>query len=110
MTATQKVWKNYKDQKKEILELLERAERELMNVKGKPSRPKDILEELKEKQELSRSLRLATEELLKKLRELCALLTSMTAPERKPILQKEVSFFFLHIMVLASYSWLTSFA
>lgn len=91
LKATQKVWQNYKDQKKEIVELLERAERELKQVKGKHSRAKDIANELRDKQELSKALRIATEELLKKLRELCQTLCTMTAPERKPLLQKEVT-------------------
>lgn len=87
---TQKVWHNYKGQKKEISELLERAEQELKQMQGKPA-SRDVVRELKEKQELSKALRQATEELLKRLRELCLSLTAVTAPERKPLLQKEVS-------------------
>lgn len=84
------MWQNYQTQKSEILELLERAERELRRVGAQPSRPKDVAAELKDKQELSKALRQATEELLRRLRDLCAALQAATAPERRPLLQKEV--------------------
>lgn len=87
--ATQKTWQNYKDQKKEIIELLEKAEQELKKMHGKPS-SRDVIHELRDKQELSKALRMATEELLKRLKELCQTLSSMTAPERKPLFFKEV--------------------
>lgn len=70
---------------------MEQAERELKKMKGKPNTSRDTVHELRDKQELSKALRLATEELLKRLRELCESLGSMTAPDRKPLLQKEVS-------------------
>ena len=90
ISDTQKIWQNYQSQKSEIVELLERAERELRKVSGQPCKAKDVASELKDKQELSKALRLATEELLRRLRDLCAALQAATAPERRPILEKEV--------------------
>ncbi|KAK6636175.1 hypothetical protein RUM43_009828 [Polyplax serrata] len=90
LKTTQKTWQNYKDQKKEIIELLEKAEQELKKMRGKPS-SRDVVHELRDKQELSKALRMATEELLKRLKELCQTLSSLTAPERKPLFFKEVA-------------------
>lgn len=60
-------------------------------MRGKPGTSRDTVNELRERQELNKALRIATEELLKRLKELCESLSAVTAPERKPLLQKEVS-------------------
>jgi nesprin-1 len=90
--GTQKVWKNYKEQKDEILKLLERAEGELKKLAPVAYDSQKVAADLQAKQDISIALRKATEEMLRKLRDLCSTLTTMTAPERKPLLQKEVSF------------------
>lgn len=89
--GTQKVWTNYKEQKDEILKLLEQAEGELKKVAPGAYDSLKVAADLQAKQDMSVALRKATEEMLCKLRDLCSTLSTMTAPERKPLLQKEVS-------------------
>jgi nesprin-1 len=88
--GTQKVWTNYKEQKDEILKLLEQAEGELKKVAPGTYDSQKVAADLQAKQDMSVALRKATEEMLRKLRDLCSTLSTMTAPERKPLLQKEV--------------------
>ncbi|XP_075225316.1 muscle-specific protein 300 kDa isoform X2 [Lycorma delicatula] len=90
LKGTHKMWLTYQEQKDEIIELLEKAEEEIKKcaVGGRDSR--FITNELRSKQELSISLREATENMLRKLRDLSAGLTGVTAPERKPVIVKEV--------------------
>ncbi|XP_068085330.1 muscle-specific protein 300 kDa [Anabrus simplex] len=91
LKGTQKVWFSYKEQKDEILRLLEQAEEELR--KATPATPdnRHLAADLQAKQDLSVSLREATEDMLRRLRDLCQSLCNLTAPERKPLLQKEVT-------------------
>ena len=89
--GTHKVWTGYKEQKDEILKLLEQAEGELKKVAPVAYNSQKVTADLQAKQDMSIALRKATEEMLRKLRDLCSTLTTMTAPERKPLLQKEVS-------------------
>jgi len=71
--------------------LLEQAEGELKRVAPVAYDSKKVATDLQAKQDMSIALRKATEEMLRKLRDLCSTLTTMAAPERKPLLQKEVS-------------------
>jgi len=71
--------------------LLEQAEAELKKVAPVAYDSQKVAADLQAKQDMSIALRKATEEMLRKLRDLCSTLTTMTAPERKPLLQKEVS-------------------
>jgi nesprin-1 len=87
---TQKVWTQYQEQKDEILELIKQAELELSKMSGGTS-PKNIAAELQAKQDIGIALREATEDMLRKLRDICAALCKVTAPEKKPALQKEVN-------------------
>lgn len=91
VSATQKIWLTYQEQKNEILTLLERAEDELRHVGSGPS-SKDIAADLRSKQDLSVALREATESMLRKLRDLGSSLMAVAAPEKKPVITKEVSF------------------
>ncbi|XP_071454862.1 muscle-specific protein 300 kDa-like [Hetaerina americana] len=90
LKGTLKLWNNYKEQKDEILKLLEQAEKELKKITpGHDSR--HVAADLQAKQDMSIALREATEEMLKKLRDSCAKLTTVAAPEKKPLLLKEVT-------------------
>lgn len=57
---------------------------------GSGASPRHIAAELQSKQDLSVALREATENMLKKLRDLGANLVAVAAPENKPIITKEV--------------------
>lgn len=91
LKGTQKLWSNYNEQKNEILELLARAEQELKNVTPRHYDSSNIAADLQAKQDMSIHLREATEDMLRKLRDLCASLINLTAPEKQPILKKEVT-------------------
>lgn len=52
--------------------------------------PRQVAADLQAKQDMSVALREATEDMLRKLRDLCAALCSVTPPATKPVLQKEV--------------------
>ena len=91
LIGTQKIWSTYHEQKNEILSLLERAENELKNV-GSGLAPQHIAEELRNKQEWNRALKEAMEQMLRRLRDLSTNLTGVTAPDRKPVIIKEVSY------------------
>ncbi|XP_063222936.1 muscle-specific protein 300 kDa isoform X4 [Bacillus rossius redtenbacheri] len=90
LRGTQKVWSSYVDQKDEILQLLEQAEAELQQPSGSHD-SRQLAAELQAKQQMSVQLRKATEEALRRLRDLCSQLGQIAAPERKPLLQKEVT-------------------
>lgn len=81
----------YQEQKVEILALLEQAEEELNKVGGGAS-AKHVAEDLRSKQALSVALREATENMLRKLRDLGSGLAAVAAPDKKAIITKEVSF------------------
>lgn len=70
--------------------MLERADKELKQV-GSGMSSKHISGELRSKQELSKALREATENMLRRLRDLGTNLASVAAPEKKSIVVKEVS-------------------
>lgn len=70
--------------------MLEKAENELKNV-GSGLAPQHIADELRSKQELNRALKEATEQMLRRLRDLASNLSGVAAPDRKPIIIKEVS-------------------
>ncbi|KAF4531687.1 hypothetical protein B566_EDAN017473 [Ephemera danica] len=89
LRGTQKVWNQYREQKDEIVALLEQADAELRKMI--PSNDlRQIAADLQTKQNLSVALREATEEMLKKLRDLCAALAAVVPP-KKPVLEKEVT-------------------
>ncbi|XP_039285327.1 nesprin-1-like [Nilaparvata lugens] len=90
LKGTQKMWLNYQEQKDEILALLEKAEEELRKINAGNYDSRHISTELRSKQELSSALREAMESMLCKLRDLSAGLSSVTAPDRKPLIAKEV--------------------
>lgn len=91
LKTTQSIWTNYTDQKNEILELLARADRELKKLSPGQYNSSNIPAELQAKQEMSIQLREATEEMLRKLRDLCRTLGETTAPDNHTELEKEVS-------------------
>lgn len=91
LKTTQNIWTNYTDQKNEILELLARADRELKKLSPGQYNSSNLPAELQAKQEMSIHLREATEEMLRKLRDLCKTLGQTTAPDNQTILEKEVS-------------------
>lgn len=91
LKGTQKLWSNYSQQKDEILELLARAEQELKRISPGQYNLSNITADLQAKQDMSIHLREATEDMLKKLRDLCSSLATLTSPEKKPQLQKEVA-------------------
>lgn len=83
------MWSQYREQKDEIVALLEQAEAELRKmVPGHD--PRQVAADLQAKQDMSVALREATEDMLRKLRDLCAALCAVAPPDRKPVLQKEV--------------------
>jgi len=86
---TQKVWTQYQEHKDEILNLIKQAEMELSKMSGGTS-PKNIAADLQAKQDIGIALREATEDMLRKLRDICAALCKVTTPEKKPVLQREV--------------------
>ncbi|XP_059468655.1 muscle-specific protein 300 kDa isoform X2 [Neocloeon triangulifer] len=90
LRSTQKIWNQYQEQKDEILKLIEQAEAELSRLTGGID-PRKIVADLQAKQEIGIALREATEDMLRKLRDICAALCKVTAPEKKPALQKEVA-------------------
>lgn len=90
VVGTQKVWLSYQEQKDEILALLERAEEELNKV-GRGLSAKHVAEELKSKQVLSVGLREATETMLRRLQDFASGLAAVAAPDKKTLINKEVS-------------------
>lgn len=91
LKSTQKLWSNYQQQKEEVLTLIEQAESELRNVESGYHDSSQVSTDLQSKHELSISLRKAAEEMLKKLRDVYSSLSEVAAPEKRPILEKEVT-------------------
>lgn len=91
LKTTQSLWTSYSDQKNEILELLARADRELKKLSPGQYNSSNLPAELQAKQEMSIHLREATEEMLKKLRDLCRTLGQTTAPDNQSLFEQEVS-------------------
>lgn len=90
LKSTQNIWTNYAEQKHDILELLTRADKELKKLTPGQYNSSNLPAELQAKQEMSIHLREATEEMLRKLRDLCGNLRKITAPEKQNELEKEV--------------------
>lgn len=91
LKETQKIWTNYSDQKEEIINLLHKAEQELKNIAPGQHNSSNLTSDLQAKQEMSIHLRKATEDMLKRLRDLCSNLCQIAAVENQPLLQKEVT-------------------
>ncbi|XP_044734627.1 nesprin-1 [Chrysoperla carnea] len=91
LKETHKVWTNYTEQKDDIMSLLQKAEQELNRIAPGQHNSSNLASDLQAKQEMSIKLRKATEELLKRLRDLCGNLCSIATPEKQPLLQKEVT-------------------
>ena len=87
---TQNLWSNYNEQKQEIVHLLAQAEGELKKISSKHYYYGNLPAELQAKQDMSIQLREATEEMLRRLRDLCSNLLKLAPPEKKPTLEKEV--------------------
>ncbi|KAF5308513.1 hypothetical protein FQR65_LT06178 [Abscondita terminalis] len=90
LKTTQVVWTNFNEQKTEVINLLKRAHRELQSMPLGQYTSSNIPSELQAKQELCINLRQTTEEILKKLRELCTRLGQQTAPTKQPSFEKEI--------------------
>lgn len=91
LRCTQRVWSSYTGQKNEILELLARAEQELKLISPGQYNLSNITADLQAKQDMAIHLREATEDMLKKLRDLCMSLMNFAPPDKKPLLEKEVT-------------------
>lgn len=91
LKGTQKLWSNYNEQKNEILMLLAQAEEELKRISPGQYNSSNIAADLQAKQEMSIHLRKATEDMLRKLRDLCVSLVDLAAPDKQPLLRKEVT-------------------
>ncbi|KAK9694281.1 Spectrin repeat [Popillia japonica] len=87
---TQTLWANYAEQKQEILNLLAQADQELKKLSSKHYNYSNLPAELQAKQNMSVHLREATEEMLRRLRDLCTNLVKIAPPEKKPALEKEI--------------------
>ncbi|XP_064211053.1 muscle-specific protein 300 kDa isoform X18 [Tribolium castaneum] len=70
LLGTQHLWFNYSEQKQEILDLLHRAEQELKRISPSQYNSSNLPAELLAKQEMAVRLREATEEMLRRLRDL----------------------------------------
>lgn len=91
LRTTQQVWNDFADQKGEILSLLGDAETALRSITPLQTDPKNVSSDLKTKRELNINLQQASRHMIEKLHDLCESLTPMAAPEKKPILEKEVA-------------------
>ncbi|XP_046474495.1 muscle-specific protein 300 kDa isoform X6 [Neodiprion pinetum] len=91
LKSTQKLWSNYQQQKEEVLNLIEQAEGELRGVETGCHDSNQMSADLQSKHELSITLRKAAEEMLKKLRDVYSNLSEVTAPEKRPVLEKEIT-------------------
>lgn len=89
LKESQKVWVEYRTQREEILALLEQADRELQKLVPRHD-PKMLAAELRTKQDMSVALREATEDMLKRLRDLSQSLSNVSSPAQRPVLEKEV--------------------
>lgn len=81
MKGVHKVWVEYRSQRDDILNLLGQAEFELKKLVPKHD-PKLVAIELRAKQDMSIALREATENMLRRLRELAESLGSVAGPEK----------------------------
>ncbi|KAF5292004.1 hypothetical protein FQA39_LY14121 [Lamprigera yunnana] len=96
LKTTQTVWHNFEEHKSEILDLLTRAHKELERVPPGQYTFSNIPADLQAKQELCIHLRQTTEDILKKLRELCRL-GQQAAPTKQPSFDTEVEEIEKHI-------------
>lgn len=71
LKSTQKTWADYEKQKADIIGLLDKAEDELKRILPGASSALEVTEDLKMKQSLNVELRKATEDTLRKLKDLC---------------------------------------
>ena len=90
LLGTQHLWVNYSEQKQEIIELLQRAEQELRRISPSQYNSSNLPAELLAKQEMAVRLREATEEMLRRLRDLSQNLGKV-APTDQPSIEKEVT-------------------
>lgn len=90
LKESQKVWVEYRAQREDILRLLGEAESELKKLVPKHD-PKKLAQDLRVKQDMSVALREATEDMLKRLRNLSTSLQNVSSPAQRPVLEKEVS-------------------
>jgi nesprin-1 len=89
LKGTQKVWLEYRSQRDDIMLLLEQAEDELKKIVPKHD-PKLVAADLRAKQDMSVALREATENMLKRLRDLAQSLGEVSGPDKQPVFEKEV--------------------
>ncbi|KAK3930234.1 Nesprin-1 [Frankliniella fusca] len=90
LRGTQRAWQSYCEQRDALSALLARADAELRSV-SRGGNALRVAEELRDKQATCKALREATETMLKRLRDLYAALCAVTAPDTKPVLQREVT-------------------
>jgi len=89
LKGTQKVWLEYRSQRDDIMQLLGQAEEELKKIVPKHD-PKQVAADLRAKQDMSAALREATENMLKRLRDLAQSLGEVSGPDKQPVFEKEV--------------------
>lgn len=86
---TYKIWTDYVEQKNDIQKLLTQAEAELAQIIQK-SNPQQVANELNNKQEMNEHLSEASDQMLRKLNNLSSNLATLSKPEKKLLLEKEV--------------------
>ncbi|XP_012253400.2 muscle-specific protein 300 kDa isoform X14 [Athalia rosae] len=91
LKGNQKLWNNYQLQKEEVIKLIEQAEDELKKIDAGYHDSNQASADLQSKHELSITLRKTAEEMLRKLRDVYSNLSEVTAPEKIPVLEKEVT-------------------
>ncbi|XP_017768073.1 PREDICTED: nesprin-1 [Nicrophorus vespilloides] len=91
LKSTQTLWSNYSHQKTEILELLAKADLDLKRLAPGQYNSSNLASELQAKQEMAIHLREMTEELLRRLRDLCSKLAEIAPADKKFELQQEVT-------------------
>ena len=89
LKSTYKIWTDYVEQKNDIQKLLAQAEAELSQVIQK-SNPQQVANELSNKQEMNEHLGEASDQMLRKLNNLSGNLATLSKPEKRVLLQKEV--------------------
>ncbi|VEN42511.1 unnamed protein product, partial [Callosobruchus maculatus] len=88
LVNTHHLWSTYTEQKKEITQLLTRAEQELKKPPQEVA-PAGLSSELREQRQIALHLKDASDDMLRKLKEISTSLTQQV-PDQKPVLEKEV--------------------
>nr|XP_016945201.1 nesprin-1 isoform X29 [Drosophila suzukii] len=91
LKGTQAVWSEFVDQKNDIFSMLQTAETELRSLTPLQTDPKNVSQDLKSKRDLNVQLQQASHQLLPKLHALKSELAPLAAPDKRPILEKEVT-------------------